>query len=69
MEQFIEKMIDVLDCEEEIFAETELDDIEEWDSLSYVAFAAMAKAVYGKHVVAQDVRKASTIADLYDLVK
>ena len=48
MEKFIEKMVDVLDSEEEITAETILSDLEEWDSLSVVSFMAMANAVYGK---------------------
>ena len=69
MDQFIENMIDVLDCEEELTENTVLAEIEEWDSLSYVAFMAMAKGIYGKQVVAQDVRNAKTISDLYDLVK
>ena len=30
MEKFIEKMVDVLDSEEEITAETILSDLEEW---------------------------------------
>lgn len=69
MEQFIEKMIDVMDIEEEITADTVLDDLEEWDSLSLVSFMAMANATYGKKVVPADVKMAKTIADLYELVK
>lgn len=69
MEQFIEKMVDILDSEEEITMDTVLDDLEEWDSLSLVSFMAMANAVYGKKVVPADVKAAGTIKDLYELVK
>lgn len=69
MEQFIEKIIDVMDIEEEITADTILEDLEEWDSLSLVSFMAMANAAYGKKVVAADVKMAKTVADLYELVK
>lgn len=69
MEQFIEKMIDVLDTEEDINADTVLEDLEEWDSLSLVSFVAMANASYGKKVQGKDVKSAETIADLYELVK
>ena len=69
MEQFIEKIIDVMDIEEEITADTVLEDLEEWDSLSLVSFMAMANAAYGKKVVAADVKMAKTVADLYELVK
>lgn len=69
MEQFLEKMIDILDCEQEVTMETELADLEEWDSLSLVSFMAMANAAYNKKVIPADVKIAKTIADLYELVK
>ena len=69
MEQFIEKMVDILDSEEEITMDTVLDDLDEWDSLSLVSFMAMANAAYGKKVAAADVKMAKTVADLYELVK
>ena len=69
MEQFIEKIIDVMDIEEEITADTVLEDLEEWDSLSLVSFMAMANAAYGKKVASADVKMAKTVADLYELVK
>lgn len=69
MEKFLEKMIDILDCEQEVTMETELADLEEWDSLSLVSFMAMANAAYNKKVVPADVKMAKTIADLYELVK
>lgn len=69
MEQFIEKMVDVLDTEEDITEVTVLSDLEEWDSLSVVSFMAMANAVYNKKVLPSDVKAAKTIKDLYELVK
>jgi len=69
MEQFLEKMQDLLDCEQEVKMDTDLSSIDEWDSLSFVAFIAMAKASYGKAVTGAVVRQAKTVADLYDLVK
>lgn len=69
MKQFIEKMVDVLDVEEEITVETVLNDLEEWDSLSLVSFMAMANATYGKKVLPSDVKAAKTVKDLYELVK
>lgn len=69
MKQFLEKMIDILDCEQEITMETVLADLEEWDSLSLVSFMAMANAAYGKKVILTDVKMAKTVKDLYELVK
>ncbi|MBQ0067134.1 MAG: acyl carrier protein [Phascolarctobacterium sp.] len=69
MEQFLEKMQDVLDCEQEVKMNTALGSIEEWDSLAFVSFIAMAKAGFGKTVKPADVRNAKTVEDLYNLVK
>ena len=69
MEKFIENLIDVMDIEEEITADTLLENLEEWDSLSLVSFMAMANSEYGKRIVPADVKMAKTVADLYELVK
>ncbi len=69
MEHFIEKMSDLLDTEIKISLETNLSDIEEWDSLSFVAFLAMGNASYNKRISPDDVKSAKTIGDLYLLVK
>lgn len=41
---FIEKMVDLMDTEDELTMDTNLLDIEEWDSLSFVSFIAFANA-------------------------
>lgn len=69
MKNFIEKLIDVMDIEEEISADTVLENLEEWDSLSLVSFMAMANSEYGKRIAPADVKMAKTVADLYELVK
>ena len=68
-ELFLEKMTDILDAEEEVSMDMQLDDIEEWDSLSVVSYVAMANTACGKKVNVKDVREAETIRDLYDLLK
>ncbi|WP_019551938.1 hypothetical protein [Propionispira raffinosivorans] len=68
-EQFLEKMNDILDSENKITMESILTDIEEWDSLSYVSFLAMANVSAGKVLVAEKVKAAQTIGDLFELVK
>ena len=68
-QEFLEKMSDILDCEQEISMESSLGDIEEWDSLSFVSFLAMVNASYGKKAIPADVKSANTIADLFEIVK
>lgn len=60
---------EVLDTESEINMDTQLGEIEEWDSLSVVSFIAMVKTVCGKTVERQAIVNAKTVADLFELVK
>ena len=66
---FLERMADILDVEDEITLDTNLSELDEWDSLSIVSYVAMANAACGKKVDVKSVREAVTIQDLYDLLK
>lgn len=68
-ENFIERMTDILDVEDEISFNTNLGELEEWDSLSIVSYIAMANAACGKKVDVKKVREAVTLQDLYDLLQ
>jgi len=65
---FIEKMVDLMDTEDDIKMDTSLEDIEEWDSLSYVSFLAWCAKESKTHVEPDEVRGAKTINDLYQLI-
>lgn len=67
-QDFIEKLIEVMDTEEELQMDTALEEIEEWDSLSYVSFLALCSKVAKTHVEPQEVRDARTVKDLFDLI-
>ena len=49
--------------------DTQLDDVEEWDSLSVVSYVAMANTAFGKKIEPKTVREAETIRDLYELLQ
>ncbi len=69
-QEFIEKMQeDVLDTDVEISLEMALADVEEWDSLSFVSFIAMAKELGFTNVNREVVNEAKTVKDLFELVK
>ena len=69
-QDFIKKMQDeVLDTESELSLDTPLAEVEEWDSLSFVSFIAMAKAQGAIRVNTQAVNKATTMRDLFELMK
>lgn len=65
---FIEKMVNIMDTEEDIQMETVLEDIEEWDSLSYVSFMAWCSKTAKTRVEPTEVRGAKTIGELYQLI-
>ena len=68
-ELFITKLVELMDTDVELKMETKLDDIDEWDSLSYIAFIAMLSDIGRSSVKPENVKNAKTIADLYELVK
>lgn len=68
-QDFLQKMQeDILDTDEELTMDTTLNDIEEWDSLSYVSFVALAK-MNGVAVERSAIRNAETIGDLFNLLQ
>ena len=48
--------------------ETRLSDVEEWDSLSHVAFMALVATKASGKVAPTDVKTAQTVRDLYQLL-
>lgn len=68
--EFIEKMKDeVLDTESDITLDMTLENVKEWDSLSFVSFIAMAKESGLTQVNRDSVNRAITVHDLFELVK
>ncbi|MCE5286403.1 MAG: hypothetical protein LLG02_11215 [Pelosinus sp.] len=68
MEKFLQGFTEMLDTVTDVTMDTCLDDLDEWDSLSIVSFAAMSDIEYGKKLVADDIRTAKTVHDLYNLI-
>lgn len=68
-EKFLELMTEILDTEEDITMETVLEDLEEWDSLSYVMFQSQMLDLLKKVMNPNEVKNAKTIGDLYELIK
>jgi acyl carrier protein len=62
---------DVLDLDEtpQLTDTTSANDIEEWDSLSFVSFIAMAKEAGYTDVNRNAINEARTLMDLFNLVK
>ncbi len=67
-QEFIKKMVDITDTEDEITMDSVLEEIEEWDSLSAVGFLSLCASKAKRKVDAPEVRSAKTIRDLYMLL-
>ena len=69
-EQFLVKMQEeVLDTDQEITMESTLEELDEWDSLAFVSYIAMANTAAGKKVDRTAVQVAVTVGDLYALLQ
>ena len=67
-EEFLAVMDEILDTEEPLTMDMVLDDLEEWDSLSYVMFQAQMLERLQKKMEPNAVKAARTLEDLYSLL-
>lgn len=69
VQEFLQIMTeDIIETDRELTMETALADIEEWDSLAFVGFIAMANT-NGKSLNKEAIKKAVVIRDLYELLQ
>lgn len=53
----------------EIQPDTEFQELDEWSSLTAMSIIAMVKTQYGKTITGREIRKCSTVEDLFHLVE
>lgn len=70
LKDFIEKFREQFDETEpeEINADTYFKELDEWGSLKGLMVMAMVSDEYEKHIKAEDIRKADTVEDLFNIV-
>lgn len=68
-EQFIEDFKGLLSTKQDIDMETDLLDIEGWDSFSAISFLAMIDEKYGVKAEPFNVAEAIFVEDLYNIVE
>jgi len=66
-EKFLDMMADVLDTDQALSMDTQLGNMEEWDSLAILSFLAEAGAHAKEKIDAKKVKSAQTIGDLFVL--
>ena len=63
----IKLLEEMLDLEDADFArETELSDIEEWDSMAAISLIALMDEKFGKRITGNEIRAFKTIGDVID---
>ncbi len=61
---------DMMELEKGTLApETELNDLEEWDSLSALSFVVMLGDEFGRKVTGQEVRNMETVQDMLNIME
>ena len=68
-DEFIIKLTDIMDTDAQLTLETKLSDVEEWDSLSAVAFYSFCDSKLGKKIDVEALKAAQNVNDLYKLVE
>lgn len=69
--EFIEKFVEIFDdtVSATLTPETKFRELDEWSSLSALALIAMVDEEYDAELKGDEIRKADTIADLFEVVK
>lgn len=63
-EEFLLKFADVLQTDEDLTFDTNLEDLEYWDSLSIMGTIAFLDKEFGVKTVFNDIKKLKTIKDI-----
>lgn len=69
VEEKLELLEEIMDVDESLSLEDNLDEIEEWDSLSTLALAAKVKALYNRNLTAEEIRAFETVKDICDYLE
>lgn len=67
MDEFLAEMAEILE-EDTVNPSDELASFQSWDSLAALSVVAMADAQFGVTMTAQELRRADTVEDLYQLI-
>jgi acyl carrier protein len=70
IQNFIEQFLIAVDFQDpvKVTPETNLLDLPEWDSLAALGVIVMFDIEYGKNIVGDDLKKSTTIQDLFGLL-
>ncbi len=62
-------LADLFNMDQDILTEeTELDQLDEWDSIASITTIAMIDSIFGKEITPEEVKKFRTIKDITDIM-
>ena len=67
-EEFLKNLKELIDTEKDFDLETKLKDIEDWDSLSFVAFLSFCNSKLKLSITPEELKLAETVGDLIKIV-
>lgn len=67
-EKFVDDLMELFEIKEKISLNTDLLDIENWDSFSAVSFLVMVEEKYGVKAEPFEIAEAIYVEDLYNIV-
>lgn len=70
MKEILELLEDIMDLDEGVLeTNTDLTELEEWDSLSKLSLMADIKKIYGKKITADEMSAFCTVKDIIDYIQ
>ena len=71
LQVFVEQMRDLFEDTnpDEINAETQFQDLDEWSSLTALSIIAMVKTEYERNITGKEIRACSTVEDLFNYIQ
>ena len=68
-ELFIARVAEAIECDVSLLTmQSRFKDIENWDSMAALSVIAMADEFYGKSISGEDLKSATTVADLLSII-
>ena len=68
-EKFIAQLVELMDTDATVDLSTKLADVEDWDSLSMVAFFSFCNTTLNRHITPEQIKAAQSVEDLFKLVR
>lgn len=67
--EFLEELKEAMHRDEDLNEDMLLDDIDEWDSLTFVSVMVLYKNLFALKITAEDLKNCQKVSDLIDLAK